>query len=70
MVGILWQHSRFVFRSAYYEDRKLYFQIAQHAKTRGIPIVLDVERQRDGLESLLCLADYIITNATFPLEVG
>ncbi|GJQ08990.1 hypothetical protein GpartN1_g781.t1 [Galdieria partita] len=43
-------------------------KIAQHAKDRGIPIVLDVERRREGLESLLYLADYIITNAEFPLE--
>jgi sugar/nucleoside kinase (ribokinase family) len=44
-------------------------QVAQHAKEKGIPIVLDVERRREGLEDLLSLADYVITNAEFPLEV-
>ncbi|GJD10556.1 Ketohexokinase [Galdieria sulphuraria] len=43
-------------------------KIAQHARDKGIPIVLDVERRREGLENLLCLADYIITNAEFPSE--
>lgn len=43
-------------------------KVAQHAKEKGIPIVLDVERRREGLEDLLSLADYVITNAEFPLE--
>eukprot|EP00871_Galdieria_phlegrea_P005090 jgi/Galph1/5582/GphlegSOOS_G4219.1 len=44
------------------------FKLAQQAKQRGVPILVDVERRREGLEDLLPLADYIITNANFPLE--
>ena len=44
--------------------------LARRAKARGIPIVLDIEKPRPHAEALLPLADYIVTNATYPLQFG
>lgn len=34
---------------------------------RGIPVVLDAEKDRPHMKDLLPLADYVICNRTFPL---
>uniref|UniRef100_A0A2N9HJL3 Carbohydrate kinase PfkB domain-containing protein n=1 Tax=Fagus sylvatica TaxID=28930 RepID=A0A2N9HJL3_FAGSY len=40
--------------------------IAQEAVRKGIPILIDAERVREGLDDLLELADYAICSAKFP----
>lgn len=41
-------------------------QLAKLAKQRGIPILLDVERDRPYIRDLLPYADYIVTNSVYP----
>ena len=41
-------------------------EMAKHASRRGIPILLDVERERPFIRELMPYADYIITNKSFP----
>ncbi|KAL2635474.1 hypothetical protein R1flu_006953 [Riccia fluitans] len=41
--------------------------IAEEASKRGLPIILDAERKREGLDTLLTYADYLVTSAKFPL---
>lgn len=41
-------------------------QLAKLAKKKGIPILLDVERDRPYIRDLLPFADYIITNSVYP----
>lgn len=41
-------------------------QLAKYAKKRGIPILLDVERDRPYIRDLLPYADYIVTNSVYP----
>ncbi|KAL1550096.1 ribokinase-like isoform X1 [Salvia divinorum] len=40
--------------------------IAQEATRRGIPILIDAERKREGLDDLLSLSSYAICSAKFP----
>ncbi|XAR58688.1 Ribokinase [Bertholletia excelsa] len=40
--------------------------IAQEAKQRGIPILVDAERKREGLDDLLSFPDYVVCSANFP----
>ncbi|XP_042054227.1 ribokinase-like isoform X2 [Salvia splendens] len=40
--------------------------IAQEATRRGIPILIDAERKREGLDDLLGLSSYAICSAKFP----
>ncbi|KAK9944943.1 hypothetical protein M0R45_010483 [Rubus argutus] len=40
--------------------------VAQEATHRNIPILIDSERIREGLDDLLNLADYVICSAKFP----
>ncbi|KAI4349316.1 hypothetical protein L6164_009921 [Bauhinia variegata] len=40
--------------------------IAQEAADKKIPILIDAERPREGLDDLLRLADYVICSAKFP----
>jgi len=42
--------------------------LAREAVQRGIPVVLDIEKDRPHALDLVALADYIITNATYPLH--
>ncbi|KAK4530919.1 hypothetical protein CCYA_CCYA06G1776 [Cyanidiococcus yangmingshanensis] len=42
--------------------------LAKEAIARGIPIMLDIEKDRPYALELLSLADYIVTNATYPLK--
>jgi sugar/nucleoside kinase (ribokinase family) len=42
--------------------------VAREAVARGIPVVLDIEKNRPYAMELIALADYIITNATYPLQ--
>ncbi|XP_043704014.1 ketohexokinase-like isoform X2 [Telopea speciosissima] len=40
--------------------------LAQEASCRKLPILVDAERPREGLDSLLNLADYVVCSAKFP----
>ncbi|KNC82502.1 hypothetical protein SARC_05202 [Sphaeroforma arctica JP610] len=40
--------------------------LAKAAQQRCIPVLLDVERERDGLQDLIPLADYLVTNTAYP----
>lgn len=40
--------------------------IAEEASRRGIPILIDAERKRDGLDELLSFANYVVCSAKFP----
>lgn len=40
--------------------------LAEEAKRKSIPILVDAERKREGLDDLLALADYIVCSAKFP----
>ncbi len=37
------------------------------ATERHLPILVDAERKREGLDNLLTFADYIVASANFPL---
>ncbi|PXF47315.1 Ribokinase [Gracilariopsis chorda] len=41
-------------------------RLAQLAKQREIPILLDIERERPHIRQLLSYADYVITNSMYP----
>eukprot|EP00898_Chlorokybus_atmophyticus_P005216 jgi/Chlat1/5696/Chrsp38S05542 len=41
-------------------------KLAIEANARGLPIVVEAERPREGLNDLLGFADYVITSKTFP----
>ena len=41
---------------------------ARAARSEGVPILLDVERPRPGLDDLLPLADFVISSADFPTK--
>ena len=43
--------------------------LAQAAKRKGLPVLVEAERLRPGLELLLAEADYVVTSAHFP-QVG
>lgn len=52
-----------------YSDIRLHdtaLVVAQEATRRSIPILVDAEKKRDGLDDLLNLATYAICSATFP----
>lgn len=36
------------------------------ANRRNIPILIDAEKKREGLDDLLNLADYVVCSAKFP----
>ncbi|XP_073316562.1 uncharacterized protein [Primulina huaijiensis] len=40
--------------------------VAQEAARRGIPILIDAERKREGLDDLLSLSSYAVCSAKFP----
>ncbi|KZV32952.1 ribokinase-like [Dorcoceras hygrometricum] len=40
--------------------------VAQEAARRGIPILVDAERKREGLDDLLSLSSYAVCSAKFP----
>ncbi|XP_022640355.1 ketohexokinase isoform X4 [Vigna radiata var. radiata] len=40
--------------------------VAQEAVKKNIPILIDAERPREGLDDLLKLADYVVCSAKFP----
>lgn len=37
-----------------------------HSRQAGVPVLVEAERLRPGLEGLLALADYVVTSAHFP----
>lgn len=41
--------------------------LAREAAKRSIPILVDAERPREGLDELLGLADYVVASSRFPL---
>jgi hypothetical protein len=41
--------------------------LAKEATERHLPILVDAERKREGLDNLLTFADYIVASAKFPL---
>ncbi|CAL0316875.1 unnamed protein product [Lupinus luteus] len=52
-----------------YFDGRLYetaLVVAQEAVRKNIPILIDAERPREGLDDLLKLADYVVCSAKFP----
>ncbi|KAL2634165.1 hypothetical protein R1flu_005644 [Riccia fluitans] len=46
------------------------FTIAEEASKSGLPVILDAERKREGLDALLTYADYLVTSAKFSLRPG
>lgn len=44
-------------------------QLAKFAKQKGVPILLDVERERPLIRELLPYADYIMTNNSYPFNL-
>lgn len=42
--------------------------VGKEASQRKIPILLDAEKKREGLDDLLKLADYVVCSARFPQE--
>nr|XP_016500838.1 PREDICTED: ribokinase-like isoform X3 [Nicotiana tabacum] len=42
--------------------------VAEEANTRGIPILIDAERKREGLDHLLSFASYVVCSTKFPQE--
>uniref|UniRef100_A0A5B7BCY7 Putative ribokinase n=1 Tax=Davidia involucrata TaxID=16924 RepID=A0A5B7BCY7_DAVIN len=40
--------------------------VAQEANRKNIPILIDAERKREGLDNLLNLSDYVVCSAKFP----
>ncbi|KAA8550679.1 hypothetical protein F0562_002363 [Nyssa sinensis] len=40
--------------------------VAQEANRRSIPILIDAERKREGLDELLNFSDYVVCSAKFP----
>ena len=41
-------------------------ELAKKARSQGIPVLVEAERPRDGLDMLLCLADVVVTSEGFP----
>ncbi|XP_042514836.1 ribokinase-like isoform X2 [Macadamia integrifolia] len=56
--------ARFVYFDGRFPEAALI--VAQEATRRKIPILIDAERPREGLDDILCLADYIVCTAKFP----
>eukprot|EP00250_Pteridium_aquilinum_P021140 c25037_g1_i1 orf=311-1609(-) len=40
--------------------------LAKEAKRKNIPVLVDAERKREGLDNLLALADYVVCSSKFP----
>ncbi|CAK9140837.1 unnamed protein product [Ilex paraguariensis] len=55
-------------RLAYFDGRlpETALVVAQEANRKGIPILIDAERKREGLDDLLNLSDYVVCSAKFP----
>ncbi|GAA0172866.1 secondary carrier transporter [Lithospermum erythrorhizon] len=55
-------------RLVYFDGRlhETAFVIGEEAKRRGIPIIVDAERKREGLNSLLDLSSYVVCSKSFP----
>ena len=45
---------------------KKYYIFPVQAVRKNIPILIDAERPREGLDDLLNLADYVVCSAKFP----
>ncbi|XP_042515346.1 ribokinase-like, partial [Macadamia integrifolia] len=55
-------------RFVYFDGRlqKIALIVAQEAIRRKIPILIDAEKPREGLDDLLYLVDYVVCSAKFP----
>ncbi|KAI8574333.1 hypothetical protein RHMOL_Rhmol01G0346100 [Rhododendron molle] len=55
-------------RLAYFDARlpDTALVVGHEAKRRSIPILIDAEKKREGLDELLNLSDYIVCSAKFP----
>ncbi|KAJ8534616.1 hypothetical protein K7X08_016344 [Anisodus acutangulus] len=42
--------------------------VAEEANRRGIPILIDAEKKREGLDNLLSFANYVVCTTSFPQE--
>ncbi|XP_022996243.1 ribokinase-like isoform X3 [Cucurbita maxima] len=54
-----------------YFDARLYetaLVVAQEAARQNIPVLVDAERKREGLDDLLTFANYVVCSAKFPQE--
>eukprot|EP00887_Chlorella_sp_A99_P006384 scaffold3.g6384.t1 len=53
---------------AYFDGRltEAALVLARAARAAGVPVLVEAERLRPGLEELLALADYVVTSAHFP----
>ncbi|KAL3725171.1 hypothetical protein ACJRO7_030223 [Eucalyptus globulus] len=56
--------ANFVYFDARYADTAIV--VAQEAAKQNIPILLDAEKKRPGLDDLLDLSDYVVCSAKFP----
>ncbi|KAF8014835.1 hypothetical protein BT93_H0583 [Corymbia citriodora subsp. variegata] len=56
--------ARFVYFDARYADTAIV--VAKEAVRKNIPILLDAEKKRPGLDDLLYLSDYVVCSAKFP----
>ncbi|KAI3409535.1 PfkB domain-containing protein [Psidium guajava] len=56
--------ARFVYFDARYTDTAIV--VAKEAVRQNIPILLDAEKKRRGLDDLLELSDYVVCSAKFP----
>ncbi|XP_030549459.1 ribokinase-like isoform X3 [Rhodamnia argentea] len=56
--------ARFVYFDARYTDTAVV--VAREAARQNIPILLDAEKRRPGLDDLLDLSDYVVCSAKFP----
>lgn len=55
--------------SLVYSDGRLAeaaLKVAQAARRKGIPVLVEAERLRPGLNELLAQADFVVTSASFP----
>lgn len=43
--------------------------ISVQAVNKGIPILVDAERKREGLEELMSMATYVVCSANFPMVI-
>ncbi|XP_010556870.1 PREDICTED: uncharacterized protein LOC104826056 [Tarenaya hassleriana] len=49
-------------------SREAELLLAQKAASKNIPILVDPEKKRGGLDELLCLVDYAVCSVNFPQE--
>jgi len=53
-------------RASSEEKQTKFYIFSVQAVRKNIPILIDAERPREGLDDLLKLADYVVCSAKFP----